>query len=59
VNIECCHCQKTEDDADLRRCKVCRNHFCEDHAVHKSGIAFCSLGCAQYFFHVDPDEEED
>lgn len=56
--IECCECQKTEAETLLVRCRICRNHFCEEHAVQKSGVSFCSLGCAQYFFHMEPDDED-
>jgi hypothetical protein len=27
--------------------------------VHKSGVGFCSLGCAEYFFHAAPDDEDE
>ena len=56
---ECHQCQKTADDTVLRACKVCRKQFCEDHAVTRSGVAFCSLGCGQFFFHAEPDAEDE
>ena len=55
----CFKCHKTEEEVVLRRCKICRKHFCEDHAVHKSGVGFCSIGCAEYFFHAAPDDEDE
>jgi hypothetical protein len=56
---ECCHCQRAEDEVQLRACRICRKYFCDDHAVQRSGVGFCSLGCSVYFFHDNPDEEKE
>jgi hypothetical protein len=42
----------------LRQCKICHKYYCDDHAVQRSGVSFCSKGCAEYFFHVGPDDDE-
>jgi hypothetical protein len=59
MKIECHACHKTQDEAVLEQCKVCHKYFCEDHAVQRSGVSFCSMGCAVYFFHVDPDDDDE
>lgn len=59
MDTACFECQRSEPDVQLTMCRVCHKRFCEDHAVEKSGAAFCSLGCSHYFFHVDPDEADE
>ena len=56
---ECHGCQKAEPEVQLQMCRVCHKFFCEDHAVERSGAAFCSMGCSFYFFNVDPDADDD
>jgi len=58
IEPECFRCRKTEKEMALQKCKVCRNFACEDHEVVKSGVSFCSLGCGEYFFHAEPEDEE-
>jgi hypothetical protein len=53
---ECNVCHKSESDTRLHKCPICHKYFCEDHAHHRSGLWFCSSGCAEYFFFSDPDE---
>jgi len=53
---KCYLCQTSDDRAALTRCSVCHKYFCEEHAYHMSGRAFCSSGCAQYFFFSEPDD---
>jgi hypothetical protein len=53
---ECWECKVTEKDARLRKCPICFKHYCEDHAYQRSGVSFCSAGCAEYFFFADPDD---
>ncbi len=53
---KCRHCGKTSDEVPLNKCQICFKHFCDQHAVQKSGIPFCSAGCGHYFFFDDPDE---
>lgn len=55
----CCECRKSEREVTLSICRVCHKYFCDDHAVQRSGASFCSLGCGQYFFSVDPDEVDE
>jgi hypothetical protein len=58
MSTECYECKKTDDAEDVRlqKCPICHKHFCEDHAYHRSGLRFCSSGCAEYFFFSDPDD---
>lgn len=53
---ECNICHKADADTRLHRCPICHKYFCEDHAHHRSGLWFCSSGCAEYFFYSDPDD---
>jgi len=56
MDFVCCHCATPDKDEALRRCAVCHKYFCEDHAFYQSGRAFCSRGCAVYFFFAEPDD---
>jgi hypothetical protein len=53
---ECHECHKSDTETKLEKCPICFKYFCEDHAYHRSGLRFCSSGCAEYFFFSDPDE---
>jgi hypothetical protein len=53
---ECHECHKSDEETKLEKCPICFKYFCEDHAYHRSGLRFCSSGCAEYFFFSDPDE---
>ncbi len=55
---ECCHCGKTRKEVTLRKCQICFKYFCDDHAVPTSGVYFCSAGCGQYYFFVDPEHDD-
>ena len=57
MNIKCRHCEKTEEDTHLNRCRACLQYFCDEHAAVRGGVMFCSDGCGTTFF--DPDTEED
>jgi hypothetical protein len=59
MEIECYHCRKTEAETVIVICRVCHRRFCEDHAVRRGGVDFCSLGCGMYFFHSEPEDEEE
>lgn len=56
MDLECRECKKTEVDVKLHKCPICFKHFCEEHSHHRSGLWFCSAGCAEYFFFADPDD---
>lgn len=58
MEVECRHCGKTDPDVQLRLCRVCHKHYCDDHAVERSGVSFCSSGCSIYFFHADHEDED-
>jgi len=53
---KCRHCEATADDKPLRKCPICFQYFCDEHATVMSGRPFCSPGCANYFFFGDPDD---
>jgi hypothetical protein len=55
----CWKCGKTGEETVLHKCKVCLKHFCEDHCVRRSGVEFCSMGCGVYFFHAEPDDDDE
>jgi hypothetical protein len=56
MQTECYMCKKTDDQVRLHKCPICFKHYCEEHAVRRSGMWFCSEGCAEYFFHGEPDD---
>lgn len=53
---QCNACGKTVDEATLSKCPTCHKYFCGEHEFLMSGRRFCSRGCADYFFFVDPDD---
>ncbi len=55
---ECRHCGKTREQVTLHKCQICFKYFCDDHAESTRGVSFCSPGCGQYFFFVDPEEDD-
>jgi len=56
MTSSCFVCNKTDDETRLSKCPICFKYFCEDHACHRSGLRFCSKGCAEYFFFSEPDD---
>jgi hypothetical protein len=54
----CFECQASIEDTHLEKCPICFRHFCADHGHRRSGRAFCTEGCADYFFFSEPDDEE-
>ena len=56
TTTECNQCKKTDAEVRLRKCSICFKHYCEDHAYYRSGVSFCSSGCAEYFFFSEPDD---
>jgi len=58
MDVECRHCGKTAEETELSRCRVCHKYYCDDDKVERSGAPFCSMGCAVFFFHVDPDDPD-
>lgn len=56
MDVQCVVCKKGEGEVHLIRCSICFKHFCDEHAYIKSGRKFCSEGCAEFFFHIDPDD---
>ena len=56
MDVECNECQKTEAEVKLQKCPICFKYFCDEHAYHRSGLWFCSKGCAEYFFFSEPDD---
>lgn len=56
TTTSCFVCNKTDDETRLSKCPICFKYFCEEHACHRSGLRFCSKGCAEYFFFSEPDD---
>ena len=56
MDSKCKECGATEDETKVRKCPVCHKEFCEDHSFQRSGLWFCTRGCADYFFFADPDD---
>jgi hypothetical protein len=56
ISQECYECHKSEDETTLQKCPICFKRFCEEHGYHRSGLRFCSSGCAEYFFFSEPDD---
>ena len=56
MEMKCKECEKTPDEGRLRKCPICFQHFCDEHAIVMSGRPFCSKGCADYFFFAEPDD---
>jgi hypothetical protein len=55
---ECKECQINEDEGYLYKCPICHLEVCEEHTYMRSGRNFCSVHCADSFFHGDDDEDE-
>ncbi len=58
MDAKCRHCGKSNDEVPLHKCQICFKYFCDEHAVPTSGVSFCSAGCGEYYFFVDPDQED-
>jgi hypothetical protein len=58
MDEKCRHCEKTAPEVTLHKCQICFKFFCDDDAVQTSGVSFCSAGCGEYFFFIDPDHED-
>jgi hypothetical protein len=56
--MKCEICGAEEEEYDLKKCPICHKLFCQDCAVLKGGIRFCSRHCMQFFFYGE-DEEGD
>jgi hypothetical protein len=54
----CSECGVEADRAYLYKCPICHKMICEEHKKTRSGRAFCSVHCADGFFH-DEDGEND
>ncbi len=54
---QCKQCAVGEDDAYLHKCPICHKWTCDDHKIVRSGRVFCSVFCADFFFH-DIDEDD-
>jgi hypothetical protein len=59
LDKNCRHCDRGEDEASLMMCRVCKKYACEIHQTQKNGVAFCSMDCAIYFFHADPEDPDE
>ncbi len=53
---KCKECALGEDDGFLSKCPICHKYVCDDHKFTRSGRAFCSAFCADFFFHDDDDD---
>lgn len=56
MNCEVCKVNVEEDE--LRKCPICHKMFCQDCAIAKGGLQFCSRRCLEFFFYGEPEEEE-
>jgi hypothetical protein len=56
---ECKECKLGEDEAYLEKCPICHEFVCEEHKFVRSGRNFCSVYCADAFFHSDEEDEVD
>ncbi len=56
MEYECHKCKRTEKEVRLRKCPICFKYYCDDDAVERSGVWFCSTGCGEYFFFAEPDD---
>jgi hypothetical protein len=54
--VKCRECGKTPKETRLRKCPICFQYFCDEHAKLRSGRPFCSQGCADYFFFAESDD---
>ena len=56
---QCKECSVSDDDQYLSKCCICHQMVCEEHQYTRSGRAFCSVHCADAFFHYDEDDDEE
>ena len=54
----CKECKVSEDNTFLSKCPICHEMVCEEHKYTRCGRAFCSVHCADSFFHYE-DEDMD
>jgi hypothetical protein len=54
----CNTCGREQPTWNLITCPVCGQVSCHKCAKFAYGRHFCSDRCAQYFFHAEPDEDE-
>jgi len=59
ITVKCHQCELTPDDTQLAKCTVCFKYYCEEHSHDMNGRAFCSHGCALYFFFGDEDTDRE
>ncbi|MFQ5718945.1 MAG: hypothetical protein ACE5IK_05310 [Acidobacteriota bacterium] len=55
----CSRCQTKGEESDLQPCPTCKKPFCEKCVHVMGGKAFCSRGCATYFFFGDGEDDGD
>ena len=55
-----CHvCRRGSNETLLAVCPNCQQRCCSEHSVRRSGKAFCSKECAEWFFYGGDEDELD
>jgi len=57
--VQCVFCEKDFSRYDLYKCPICHKQACDPCGLSKGGKHFCSQYCAEYFFFVGDDDDED
>jgi endogenous inhibitor of DNA gyrase (YacG/DUF329 family) len=55
--MNCCVCQKDEQEVTLAKCPICFKPVCLDCGRREYGRVFCSQRCAHLFFFGDSEDE--
>jgi endogenous inhibitor of DNA gyrase (YacG/DUF329 family) len=55
--MNCCSCQKDEQEVTLAKCPICFKFVCQDCGRREYGRVFCSQRCAHLFFFGDSEDE--
>lgn len=54
----CTTCGAPDETTQLERCVICLRYFCIECAHRGTGRRFCSMNCADTFFHLGDDEDD-
>jgi hypothetical protein len=57
--MKCTGCQKDAKETTLQKCPICFAYVCLDCGSREYGRTFCSKRCADQFFFVDDEEDNE
>ena len=53
--MECCNCNTSDEETELKKCPICFKFFCGECATNRGGRLFCSKHCADFYFYGDEE----